>query len=300
MALELLEQLACGSKLMAEGAPAERRREEVISLLAVVSQQNRTLFKGLLRTHAKVIGDVMRLSPEKAAALQYSLKMTISMRRRFNSTCLNLWGFTFLPTEREQKKFEDDVCKNFTTEHLDRGTMLLQKSTKDPAPKYCNFAKVRDLSHFLAEEVKKAMEEKFEDEDSIANLKNKRYKDRIRVIFGGDKGGETTKVTAMLGGGREPLVLGMFAATDNGPNLLRFFSDWTIQLRTLNRNGLNVREEGKPTKHYPVDLLLNGDMLFQSAAMGHAGSSAKKPSLYRLVDRDHLQQDHRYFVCSVH
>ena len=117
MALELLEQLACGSKLMAEGAPAERRREEVISLLAVVSQQNRTLFKGLLRTHAKVIGDVMRLSPEKAAALQYSLKMTISMRRRFNSTCLNLWGFTFLPTEREQKRFDSEVTRSNLSHH---------------------------------------------------------------------------------------------------------------------------------------------------------------------------------------
>jgi hypothetical protein len=39
-------------------------------------------------------------------------------------------------------------------------------------------------------------------------------------------------------------------------------------------------------KHYMVDLLMNGDMLFQSASEGHAGSSAKYFSIYRLCNRE--------------
>jgi hypothetical protein len=42
-----------------------------------------------------------------------------------------------------------------------------------------------------------------------------------------------------------------------------------------------------------VDLLLNGDMQFQCEVLGHSGSASKKPSLYREIDREHLQKCHR-------
>lgn len=73
---------------------------------------NKTLFQFLLQSHKEVIKDIMVLSPEKAASLQHSLKMTVSTRRKLTSSCINLWGFTFLPGEKEQKVFEDKVCSN--------------------------------------------------------------------------------------------------------------------------------------------------------------------------------------------
>ena len=57
--------------------------------------------------------------------------------------------------------------------------------------------------------------------------------------------------------------------------------------------GLRVRLEDGTAKHFPVELMLNGDMQFQSEVLGHSGSASKKPSLYREIDREHLQKCHR-------
>jgi hypothetical protein len=292
----MLELIACGPRHLTADIPLEKRREEVCQLLALVSAQNKTLFKFLLRTHKEVIKDIMMLSPEKASSLQHSLKMTVSTRRKLTSSSINLWGFTFLPGEKEQKAFEDEVCRNFTTEKVERGTMLLQKTTKDPTPRYVNYARVISLKDFLEDEIKEAMAETFDDPDCIANLLSVKYDGRIRLVVGGDKGGSSTKLTVILGGGREPIVIGIFMATDSGPNLLRFFREWTVQLRDLSQDGIYLRLEGSVARHYMVDLLMNGDMLFQAASMGHAGSSATYFSIYRLCNRDHVQNDHRYLL----
>ena len=66
-----------------------------------------------------------------------------------------------------------------------------------------------------------------------------------------------------------------------------------VQLRDLRDHGIYLRLETGVAKHYMVDLLMNGDMLFQSASKGHAGSSAKYFSIYRLCNREHVQNGHR-------
>ena len=297
MFLEVGELLACGPKLLAtegrESISAERRREELLDMLAVVSRRDKTLFKDLLKTHKSVISDVMRLTPKKASSFQHSLKMTLNMRRKLSTALINQFGFTFMPGEKKQRQFEEQVCKAFASDKLERGSMMLLKSTKDPAPRPCYFAKITDLPEFLEGEVRKAMEEEFEDADSMANLLCPRYKGRLWVTVGGDKGGQTTKITIILGGGREPHCVGLFYATDCSPNLLRFFGDWTRQLRDLRDHGLRVKLGDATVRHFPVDLLLNGDKMFVSAVMGHSGSSSTMPSLHRKVLRSHLQNDHR-------
>ena len=292
--LGISELLACGPKLMAmKGVSAERKREELLDMLAVVSRRDRTLFKDLLRTHTSVIKDVMLLDSQKASSLQHSLKMTLSMRRKLSTALINQFGFTFLPGEKQQRKFEEEVCKAFANDKLERGTMMLLKSTKDPAPRLCYYAKIVSLPEYLEQEVKKAMDEEFKDANSLANLLCPKYDGKLRVTVGGDKGGQTTKVTVMLGGGREPLCIGIFYATDCSANLLRFFGDWTYQLRGLRDHGLSIRLEDGTAKHFPVHLLLNGDMLFQAGVMGHSGSASMYPVLNRMVHRSHLQNDHR-------
>ena len=292
--LEISELLACGPKLLAsEGVSAERKREEVLDLLAVVSRRDRTIFKDLLRTHKSVIADVMRLSPQKASSLQHSLKMTVSMRRKLSTACIKLFGFTFMPGEKLQREFEAEVCKAFSNDKLERGSMMLLKSTKDTAPRPCYFARVINLPEYLAGEVRKAMDEVFEDPDCMANLLSPKHEGALKVAMGGDKGGQTTKITVILGGCREPLCVGLFFATDCSPNLLRFFGDWIGQLRDLKEQGLRIRLEDGTSRHFPVKLLLNGDKLFQSAMCGHSGSSSTMPSLYRKILRSHLQNDHR-------
>ena len=152
---------------------------------------------------------------------------------------------------------------------------------------------VVNIPEYLEGEVKKAMGEQFKDPNCIANLLSPRYEGWLRVTVGGDKGGLTTKITAILGGAMETLVLGMYYGTDCTANLLRFFGDWTRQLRELVSCGLGVRLEDGTAKHFPVELMLNGDMQFQSEVLGHSGSASKKPSLYREIDREHLQKCHR-------
>ena len=297
MFLEVAKLVACGPKLLVtagrEGNNAEKKREELLELLAALSNTDRTLYKDLLRSHRSVIADVMRLSPEKASSLQHSLRMTIGMRRKLSTACIKLFGFTFLPGEKKQWEFERDVCRAFANDKLERGSMMLLKSTKDPAPRPCYYAKITNILEYLESEVKKAMSDEFEDPDCMANILSPKYGGWLWVTVGGDKGGQTTKITAVLGGGREPLVLGMFYGTDCSANLLRFFGDWTRQLRELDSIGLMVRLENGSASHFPVHLLLNGDMQFQCEVLGHSGSASKLPSLYRKIDRDHLQKCHR-------
>ena len=293
MLLGLAELLACGPKQGGDSLTAEERREELLDLLCHLSKKNKTLFKELLNTHTAVIAHVMKLTPKKASSLQHSLKMSLSQRRKLSTACLNLFGFTFLPGEQKQQKFEDEVCRAFAHDKLQRGSMLLKRSTKDPAPRHSCYAKIINLSDYLEGEVRKAASEVFEDPICISNILSPKYKGRLRVTIGGDKGGQTTKITIILGGGREPLCIGLYYGTDCSSNLLRFFGDWTSQLRDLSSNGLNVRFEDGSAIHFPIDLLLNGDMMFESEILGHSGSASTFPSLYRLIGRKHFQNDHR-------
>jgi hypothetical protein len=293
MLLGMAELLACGPKQGMDSMTAERRREELLDILCHLSKMNKTIFKELLNTHTEVIAHVMKLTPKKASSLQHSLKMTLSMRRKLSTACLSLFGLTVLPGEQQQQKFEEEVCQAFSADKLQRGTMMLLKSTKDPAPSRCYYAKIDNLPEYLEGEVRKAAGEVFEDPDSMANILSPKYKGKLWVTVGGDKGGQTTKITIILGGAREPLCVGLFYGTDCSANLLRFFGDWTSQLRDLVSHGLSVRLEDGSALHFPVVLFLNGDMMFQSEIMGHSGSSSKFPSLYRLIDRQHLQNCHR-------
>ena len=293
MLLGVAELLACGPKQARDNMTAEQRREELLDLLCHLSKQNKTLFKELLNTHRAVIAHVMMLTPQKASSLQHSLKLSLSQRRKLSTACLNLFGFTFLPGEKQQQKFEEEVCKAFSNDKLQRGSMLLLKSTKDPAPRSCYYAKIGNLTEFLEGEVRKAAGEEFEDPNIISNILSPRYKGMLRVTIGGDKGGQTTKITIILGGGREPLCIGLYYGTDCSANLLRFFGDWTDQLRELLSSGLHVRLETGSALHLPIELLLNGDMMFASEILGHSGSASTFPSLYRLIGRKHFQNEHR-------
>ena len=207
---------------------------------------------------------------------------------------INKWGFTPLPSESEQAHFEEEVTKSFKVGELERGNMSIFKRAGDPAPSPCYYARMKNLPAFITQVVREALEEEFEDPDVIQNLRSPQYEGRLRLTMGGDKGGQSTKVTAMLGGGREPLVLGLFYGADNGHNLHVFFGDWILQLRQLASEGLPRRD---PTTgqvcRMSVDILVNGNMSFEYEVCGHSGAAARKPMLYRYVLRSHLQKGHR-------
>ena len=296
MAVEALELLACGT---VRHASEEEKRGELLLLLAEISDKNRTLFKHLLKTHKSVIRDVIKLSPEQACAFLHSARFSLSVSRKLTSMFINLLGFTIFPSEKERAEFEASVSATFTDAALETGQMSLYKSPKDKAPRLCSYARVRSIKDYLRQEVEAALDEEWEDKDDIRNLFGPKYEGRLRVMVCGDKGGDSTKIAIMLGGGQEPLVIGLFQAGDIHHNLQVFLGDWILQLRDLAVTGLEIRKPPSPVDlegsfvTLPVDLLLGGDMAFVGEACGHSGSSAKYPSLYRYVTREHLQTCHR-------
>ena len=283
---------AMGSKLLEPGS--HDTRAELIKLMGHIARQNHTLFSDLLKTHVKDFASILKLSPAEATEFQHSAHLTLYQRRQISRFFQNKWGFTPLPSESEQAEFEREVTESFRVGELERGKMSLFKRAGDLAPSACYYARIKNLPAYITQETREALEEEFEDPDVIQNLRSPHYKGRLRLTMGGDKGGRTTKVTAMLGGGREPLVLGLFYGADISQNLHIFFGDWISQLRQLASKGLSWRD---PTTGQvctmAVDILINGDMAFEYEVCGHSGAAARKPMLYRLVLRTHLQKGHR-------
>ena len=296
MAVDALELLACGTIRLAS---EEEKRGELLLLLAEISDKNKTLFKHLLKTHKSVIRDVIKLSPEQACAFLHSARFSLSVSRKLTSMFVNLLGFTIFPSEKERAEFEASVSATFTDAALETGQMSLYKSSKDKAPQLRSYARVRSIKDYVRQEVEEALDEEWEDEDDIRNLFGPKYGGQLNITVCGDKGGDSTKVAIMLGGGREPLVIGMFQAADIHHNLQVFLGDWILQLRDLAVSGLEIRKPNSPGDldgsfvTLPVKLLLSGDMAFVGEVCGHSGSSAKYPSLYRYVTREHLQTGHR-------
>ena len=290
----MLELLGMGGRLTQAGE--EGTRAQLLHLLAALSHSNKSLFTDLLKTHKSVLKGILSLDPVQAAAFQHSAHLSLYQRRQLTRMFIQFWGFTPLPSEKALKEFEAEVSSSFTTGQLEYGQLLLHKSgSKDDTAKPTYYARVKSLPKYLSAEVQKALADHLEDPDTPKNLRHKNYGGYLRIIIGGDKGGDSTKITAVLGGGREPLVLGMFAATDSSENLSIFFADWKVQLRKMVREGLEVRDpDTKANVTMPVELLVNGDMAFVGELMGHSGSSARQSSLYRHVLRSHLQQGHRY------
>ena len=289
----MLQLLAVGTRLT---HPAEEeKRINLLALLAKISDTSHGLFKELVMKHKKILVQVLKLTPAEAAVFQHAARLTRYTRRKLATGFIKVWGFNPLPSEKVSAAFEAEVSKSFTSSSLDRGKMLLIKKGKDSTPSNCYYARVLDLPTFIGHEVEDALREVHEDPDSMRNLRCPRYNGRLRITFGGDKGGETTKITASLGGGREPFVLGMFHGPDNARNLELFMGNWTVQLRKLHRDGITIQDPLTGEElHFPVDILTNGDMSFIGELLGHSGSSAFLPSLYRMVTRHHLQKDHRY------
>ena len=288
-----------GPKLLEAGE--HDTRGELIKLMALVAKQNHSLFSSLLKTHVKDFAQVLKLSPAEATEFQHSAHLTTYQRRQISRFFNNKWGFTPLPSETEQAQFEQEVTESFNVGELDRGKMSLFKRAGDLAPSPCYYARIKNLPAYIGQEVREALEEEFEDPAVIQNLRSPMYQGRLRLTIGGDKGGQSTKVTAMLGGGREPLVLGLFYGADNGQNLQIFFGEWTLQLRQLSSEGLSWRDPSTgQVCTMAVDILVNGDMAFEYEVCGHSGAAARKPMLYRHVLRMHLQKDHRlvhFYVC---
>ena len=290
MVVAALELLACGS---ITNPAVEERRKELLLLLAQVCNKNWGLFKHLLQTHRSVIRDIIKLSKEEACAFLHSARLSTSLTRRLTTMFINLLGFTIFPSEKERAEFEASVSATFTDAALETGQMSLYKSPKDKAPKLCSYARVRSIKDYMRLEVEEALDEEWEDEDNIRNLFGPKYRGLLRVMVCGDKGGSSTKIAIQLGGGREPLVIGMFQASDIHHNLQVFLGDWNVQLRDLRDNGLEIRRKDGSLVTLPLELLLGGDMAFVCEICGHSGSSAKYPSLYRYVTRQHLQTGHR-------
>ena len=292
--MKVLELLAKGNTL--NEFSEDKIKKELLSLLATLVTQNSSMFKDLLKTFKEVMEAVLKLSPVEGANVVLSARLSTYQRRQLTTAFCKLWGFTPLPSELAVSVFEKEVTTAFTTCELERGQMLLHKSSREEAAKLVYFARIKDIKSFIAHEVGEVLEEKFEPGDNcVQNLRSPKYGGRLRILIGGDKGGSTTKVTVVIGGAREPIVLGMFAATDSAENLLVFFGDWTVQLRRLITSGLRVVDPDiRELVTFPVDLLTHGDMSWQSAVMGHAGSAAKFPILYSEDTKSHLQKDHQH------
>ena len=292
MTKRVLDLFSMGAKLLEPGE--QDSRGELIQLMANVSRHNKNLFKDLIKSHVKDFASVLKLSPAEATEFQHAAHLTLYQMRMISRFFNNKWDWTPIAPESERTRFEDEVTASFRTGELERGKMSLFKRAGDLAPSPCYFARIKNIPAYVTQEVREALEEEFEDPDVIQNLKSPHYQGRLRLTVGGDKGGKSTKVTAMLGGGREPLVLGLFYGADNSQNLHIFFGDWVQQLREIATTGLSWRDGTTGALcHMPVDLLVNGDMAFEYEVCGHSGAAARKPSLYRLVLRTHLQGGHR-------
>lgn len=292
LALDTLELLALGGKLVDPGE--EEKRKSLLKLLSKVSHLNPGLFKDLIRKHREVLKQVLKLSAAEAAVFQHAARLTRYTRRQLSSGFIKVWGFNPFPSFEETDAFEAEVTKSFGAASLDRGRMPLYKSSKSKHTTMCYYARIRNLPEYLAEEVMEALAEEHQDPDSMRNLLHERYHGRLRLTFGGDKGGGTTKITIALGGGREPLLLGIFYGPDVQKNLELFLEDWTVQLRHLWQDGLVIRDpDTNEVRTMAVDLLVNGDMAFLSELLGHSGAAAVYPVLQRLIARKHLQEAHR-------
>ena len=292
-ASELLSLLATGPSLLEPGE--EEARKNLLELLSLISHANKTLFKEVLQTHSSVIKDVLQLSTEQASAFVHSLHLTLHQQRVMSTMFLKLWGFNPFPAEKKRAQFEAKVTESFRTSELERGRMELYRSIKDDTTKPCYFARVRHLPSYLSQELTDALCDKFEDPDVVQNLRHANYGGKLRLIFGGDKGGTTTKLCVVLGGGRDPIVLGMYAGADSHQNLKIFFGDWVVQIRELQRKGLWYMDPLSNMRcHIEVKILISGDMAWEFEVCGHSGAASTNPSLYRKISRDHLQTGHRW------
>ena len=291
----MLELLATGTKLVEP--TQEEKTAELLLLLEKVAKKNGQLFKTLFskdKECREAIKSVLMMSQAQAINFQYSLHLSLNQRRLVSTLFRDMWGFSPIPPDKNLAAFEAACSEHFTTDNLERGQMLLLKSQGDSVQRKCYFARVRNVPSYLRKEVEAALGEVFDDPVCIQNLASEKYEGRLRLTVGGDKGGDCTKITIMLGGGREPLVIGMFMAADIHANMLTFFDQILVQLRNIKLHGMVVRHHttGLPA-HMECDILINGDMGFISEAVGHSGGGGMKPSYYRLVSRDHLQWGHR-------
>ena len=172
------------------------------------------------------------------------------------------------------------------------------KTAKSDHPSPVPYVKVMDLQEVVRRERRRILRDGLQvpyEPDSSLNLQHENYGGVLWVGVGSDHGQDSEKTVVQVAG-HKAHMLGMFKATDNRPNLERWFREqenWAEQLEAL-QQGITITDEetGEETL-IPVKLFVLGDKMFISCFGGHQGSSATYPSFYRLVPAHHLKNAHR-------
>jgi hypothetical protein len=268
-----------------KAAPVERL------LFAELVKQNKDVFKDILRSDKDTLACVMKLTPEETSKLMHGSNCSYSSKRKLATMFGKFLNFNPLASENKQREVEKTKQTLVERETLEHGTLLLHKTAHSEYATLCAFVRTTDIASFISDLVVLARSQEVSDHASMKNLDHPLYFNKLWVVIGGDKGAETMKFTAAVGG-HDAHLFGMFQASDLPANLLAFQSNYVDQIRRMIAFGVRVTFEDEASKVFEVEVISKGDKAYLSDQNGHAGGAATYPSIYRLVTSTHLRKSH--------
>ena len=262
-------------------------------LFSFLIKQNQDVFRNLLRTNTDILSIVMKMSPEESSKFMHLSSTSYSSKRKMSTMFGKIFHFNILSSEKKQRSFEKSKLSLVDRSKLEHGTLLMHKTATSEHSTLCSFVRVSDLSVFISELITLAKSQETPDPASMKNLQHPLYFGKIWIIIAGDKGAQTMKFVAGVGG-HDPHLFGMFEASDTPANLLAFQSKYIQQLRQMIAFGLEVTkdDDGDETEVLEVEVLATGDKAYLYDENGHAGAAASYPSIFRLVTSTHLRKSH--------
>lgn len=112
-------------------------------------------------------------------------------------------------------------------------------------------------------------------------LKTTNFRGKIWIAIGGDKGGTSTKLMALIINSafaslvQNLIVIGMYKGSDDAENLRIAFESFAPELEALTSLPVPwTSAEDSPVDEVPIELFLVGNTSFLGAVLGHQGSTS--------------------------
>ena len=227
--------------------------------------------------------ELKKLTPKETLDFLRALGLRVRDHKRI-ITMTNKLQKNFLSSLDAVQKEKKRLLQDFK---VDKGFMTCYKNVQQKETMQASYARVLDLTGMIY-----AILEEFKDrQEELLEIKGKHV-----VLLSGDKGGNAATKSNYMKFAFNVIkkdkpqdfstftVYAMTTAPDNYENMKAFHSCYYQQIKNIMDNKSPLGKD--------IICIIGGDFNHLSMMLGHQGSMSTYPSMFTLVENQHLQQYH--------
>ena len=224
---------------------------------------------------------VKPLTVVQAVDLKNLLHLHMAAFRRMRTIFLNLGSVRLFPSESKMRQLFNTSVSHLHEAEVSVESMILQASGSDKKTIHAPVLRAKNQLGYVS-----AVFNKFNEKSLY--YKNNRQ-EPVRVVFGGDKGGNSTKfhfavvAPGVTTSGYDVKIFAIYEAADSRDNMRKVLLPFYNTIKDMQHPDFRL-------ECHRIKVFLNGDFKNLDPLLGHQGSDARYPSVKDEVEKVYLRE----------